>query len=66
MTQSLKLMMTNPMNYTIKSDYYPDYSVSVNGPYIIAFGVGQSIHKEQKINVDIINSDGVVVHSFHN
>ena len=51
--------------YTLKSDYYKDYSVTVDGPYVIAYGVAQSIHKEQKINVDIINKDGDVVHSFN-
>lgn len=53
------------MNYTLKSDHYQNYSVTVNGPYVIAFGVAQAIHKDQKINVDIIDKDGVIVHSFN-
>lgn len=49
--------------YTIVSDYYADYSVTVKGPMVIAVGVADAISKEQRINVDIQDSDGNVVHS---
>ena len=53
------------MTYKIKSPYYADYSVDVHGPYVIAFGVANAIHKTEKIDVDIIDESGDVVHSFH-
>ncbi len=54
------------MTYTIQSDSYKDYSVTVDGPFVIAFGVANAIHKQEKINVNIIDSDGEVVQQFNN
>lgn len=51
------------MTYTIHSDYYPDNSVTVNGPMVIAYGVAESIAKTQRINVFIKDAEGNTVHS---
>ena len=52
------------MTYTIQSSHYENYSVDVNGPFVIAFGVANAIHKQEKIDVDVTNSDGETVLSF--
>lgn len=49
--------------YTIVSDYYADYSVTVNGPMAIAYGVADAISKTQGINVSIRDAEGNTAHT---
>lgn len=53
------------MTYKIQSSHYADYSVDVNGPFVIAFGVANAIHKQEKIDVEIVNQKGEIVQTFH-
>ena len=48
--------------YTIVSDYYANYSMTVHGPFVIAYGAAEAIAKAQKINVTVKNADDVIVH----
>ena len=52
------------MPYTIISDEYPKVKVVVCGPRIIAYGVAESITKQQKITTIIQDKDGNKVDTF--
>lgn len=49
------------MTYTITSKDYPDYKVTVEGPYVIAYGVAKAINKQEKIDVSIVVHDETIV-----
>lgn len=51
------------MQYVITSDAYADtdYSVTVNGPMVIAYGVANAITQQERITTRIVNKDGEVV-----
>ena len=50
--------------YHIISPDFPDYSVTINGPKVIAYGVAESIYKQQKVDVVIYDADHNRVDSF--
>ena len=50
--------------YFIISPDFPDCSVTINGPKVVAYGVAESIYKQQKVNVVIYDADHNKVDSF--
>ena len=51
--------------YFIISPDFPECSVTVSGPRIVAYGVAESIHKQQKIDVVIYDGEHNKVDSFY-
>ena len=65
LSHSLQLLPLLKMpTYSIVSDKYADYSMTVHAPFVIAYGVAESIHKQQRVNVSVVNADGEVVQVF--
>ena len=50
--------------YHIISPDFPDCSVTISGPRIVAYGVAESIYKQQKVDVVIYDDEHNRVDSF--